>query len=50
VVASNTDKVDVRATGFEKLNSPTAVIVTTPVLLLQRIRALLLVPQRVKSM
>jgi hypothetical protein len=50
VVASVTDKVDVRATGFIKLNPPFAPIVMTAVLLLQMNLALLLVPHLVKSM
>ena len=49
-VPSNTDKVDVRATGLVKLNPLLEVIVMTPVALLQMIRALLLIPHRVKSM
>ena len=50
VVASVTDKVDVRATGLVKLNPPTADIVMSPVVLLQMNLAWLLIPHRVKSM
>jgi hypothetical protein len=50
VVASNTDKVEVRATGLVKLNPPTADVVMSPVLLLQMNLALLLSPHLVKSM
>ena len=50
VVPSNTDKVEVRATGLVKLNPPTADIVMTPVVLLQENLELLLVPHLVKSM
>ena len=50
VVPSNTDQVDVRATGFEQLNPPFAVMVITPVLLLQMNLERKFVPQPVKSM
>jgi hypothetical protein len=50
VVPSNTDNVEVRATGLVNLNPPFAVIVMTAVLLLQMNLELLLVPHLVKSM
>ena len=50
VVASVTDKVEVRATGLEKLNPPFAVMVMTPVVLLQMNLEKKFAPQRVKSM
>ncbi len=50
VVRPVTERVDNIATALPKLNPPRAVIVMSPVLLLQMKRALLLVPQRVKSM
>ena len=50
VVASVTDKVEVRATGLVKLNPPFADMDMTPVLLLQMNLVKKSAPQRVKSM
>ena len=50
VVPSVTNKVDNKVTALAKLNPPFAVMVMSPVLLLQMNLALLLTPHLVKSM